>query len=404
MDSRLLWLAGGAFAIGTGSLIITGILPDLATGFGVSVDSAGLLISVFAIAYAIGSPVLSTMLGTVDRKLVLIGAMVVFGLANLGAALATGFQGAMIARIVMAFAAGVYMPAANAVAVALAQPERRARAIAMVTGGMTVSLILGVPLGTFVVGFGGWHLAFLLVTLFSALALVGLVVKLPSGLPRGANSLQERLDVARRPDVLLALATTMLWTTGAFTLYTYIAPFLSAHAGITGAWLSAALVVSGIGAALGNQFGGIASDRFGPERTLMVVLGVLAAALVAASLVAVMLPASVALFVIPVILLIWSGAGWAGHPSQMSRLAAMAPDAAVVALSLNASALYVGIAAGSALGQQTLRHFGTWPLGFVGAACEIAALGVLLIALRRRAPARRALEIAPIEASPEPVC
>lgn len=403
MDSRLLWLAGGAFAIGTGSLIITGILPDLATGFRVSVDSAGLLISAFAIAYAVGSPVFSTMLGSVDRKRVLIGAMVVFGLANLGAALATGFQGAMAARVVMAFAAGVYMPAANAVAVALVPPERRARAIAMVTGGMTVSLILGVPLGTAVVGLGGWHLAFLLVTLFSALALIGLVVKLPPGLPRGAASLRERLDVARRPDVLLALATTMLWTTGAFTLYTYIAPFLAAHAGIAGPWLSAVLVVSGVGAALGNQLGGIASDRYGPERTLTVVLSVLAASLLAASLVAMLLPPAIAVFVIPVVMLVWSGAGWAGHPSQMSRLAAMAPDTAVVALSLNASALYFGIAAGSALGQQTLRHFGTLPLGFVGAACEIAALGVLMIALRRRTPARRALEIARVDVRPEPV-
>jgi predicted MFS family arabinose efflux permease len=403
MDLRLLWLAGGAFAIGTGSLIITGILPQLAAGFHVSVDSAGLLISAFAIAYAIGSPLLSTLLGSVDRKRVLIGAMVVFGLANLGAALATSFQAAMVARVVMALAAGVYMPSANAVAVALVAPERRARAIALVTGGMTVSLILGVPLGTAVVGIGGWHLAFLLVTLFSVLAVIGLVAKLPSGLPRGAASLRQRLDVARRADVLLALATTMLWTTGAFALYTYIAPFLAAHAGIAGPWLSVVLIVSGVGAALGNQIGGIASDRFGPERTLKVVLTVLATSLASVSLVALLVPPATALFVIPAIMLVWSGAGWAGHPSQMSRLAAMAPDTTVVALSLNASALYFGIAAGAALGQQTLRHFGTLPLGFVGAACEIAALAVLFIALRSRAPARRDLEIAPLDARPEPV-
>jgi predicted MFS family arabinose efflux permease len=403
MDARLLWLAGGAFAIGTGSLIITGILPNLSAGLGVSIDTAGLLISIFALAYAIGSPVLSTMLGDIDRKTVLASAIAVFGLANLGAALAGDFTLVMAARVVMALAAGVYMPAANAVAVALVPAERRGRAIALVTGGMTVALILGVPLGTAVVSFGGWHLAFLIVTLFSALALIGLLAKLPAGLPRGSNTLQERLQVARRGDVLLALATTMLWTTGAFTLYTYVAPFLAAHAGITGAWLGAALVISGIGSAIGNQLGGIASDRYGPERTLLIVLAVLAAALFAASLAAVTLERSVAVFILPAILLVWSAAGWAGHPSQMSRLAAMAPDAAVVALSLNASALYFGIAAGAALGQQTLRHLGSWPLGFVGAACEIAALAVLVIAMRRRRPARRALEIAPIEAEPQPV-
>ena len=403
MDTRLLSLAGGAFAIGTGTLIVTGILPNLASGLGVSVDTAGLLISIFALAYAIGSPIFSTVLGDADRKLVLAAAMTVFGLANLGAAFASDFSVVMGARVVMALAAGVFMPAANAVAVAVSTPERRGRAIALVTGGMTVSLILGIPIGTAIVSFGGWRLAFLIVALFSALSLAGLVFKLPRGLPRGTNTLRERLQVARRGDVLLALTTTMLWTTGVFVLYTYIAPFLTHHAGIAGPWLAAALVVSGIGSAIGNQLGGIASDRFGPERTLSVVLTILAVALLAASLIAIGLPPSVAIYPIPFVLLVWSAAGWAGHPSQMSRLAAMAPDAAVVALSLNASALYFGIAAGAALGQQVMHHAGTWPLGFVGAACEIAALAVLFVAMRRRRRQPRALEIDLVIPQPRPV-
>ena len=295
MDTRLLSLAGGAFAIGTGSLIVTGILPHLASGLHVTVDTAGLLISIFALAYAVGSPILSTLLGDADRKLVLAGAMTVFGLANLGAAFAGDFWVVMGARIVMAFSAGVFMPAANAVAVAVSAPERRGRAIALVTGGMTVSLILGIPIGTAIVSSGGWHLAFLIVALFSALSLAGLLIKLPRGLPRGTNTLRERLQVAARGDVLLALATTMLWTTGAFVLYTYIAPFLTTPAGIAGPWLAATLVVSGIGSAIGNQLGGMASDRFGPERTLTVVLALLAAALLAASLIAVGLPPAAAI-------------------------------------------------------------------------------------------------------------
>src|SRR5690349_8141095 len=124
MDIRLLLLAGGAFAIGTGSLVITGILPNLAAAFGVSVDMAGLLISVFAIAYAIGSPVLSTLLGNLDRRRVLIGSLGVFTLANLLAAFSSDFGWLMLARILMALGAGVFMPAANAVAVSLAPPER----------------------------------------------------------------------------------------------------------------------------------------------------------------------------------------------------------------------------------------------------------------------------------------
>lgn len=403
MDIRLLSLAGGAFAIGTGSLIVTGILPHLASGLGVSIDTAGLLISIFALAYAIGSPILSTVLGDADRKRVLLGAMTVFGLANLGAAFASDFTVVVLARIVMALAAGVFMPAANAVAVAISPPERRGRAIALVTGGMTVSLILGIPIGTAVVGFGGWYLAFLIVAALSALSLTGLLARLPSGLPHATNTLRERLQVAGRGDVLLALGTTMFWTTGAFVLYTYIAPFLTNHAGIAGPWLAVTLVLSGIGSALGNQFGGMASDRFGPERSLSVVLTLLAASLVAASLVAVTLPPTIAVYLLPLVIMVWSGAGWAGHPAQMSRLAAMAPDAAVVALSLNASALYFGIAAGAALGQQVMRHAGTWPLGFVGAACELVALGLLFIALRRKRGTARPLEVDLVLPAPRPV-
>jgi predicted MFS family arabinose efflux permease len=114
------------------------------------------------------------------------------------------------------------------------------------------------------------------------------------------------------------------------------------------------------------------------------------------------LPPTVAIVVLPVVLMIWSGAGWAGHPSQMSRLAAMAPEAAVRSrLSLNASALYIGIAAGAALGQQVLRHGASWQLGFVGAACELGALGLLLIATqRRKAAARKAARVSEVAVAP----
>lgn len=403
MDIRLLSLAGGAFAVGTGSLIVTGILPHLATGLGVSIDTAGLLVSIFALAYAIGSPILSAVLGDADRKRVLIGAIAVFGLANLGAAFATDFTLVVLARIVMALAAGVFMPAANAVAVAISPPERRGRALAFVTGGMTVSLILGIPIGTAMVGLGGWHLAFLIVSGLSALSLAGLLAKLPAGLPHGTNTLRERLRVAGRGDVLLALGTTMLWMTGVFVLYTYIAPFLTRHAGIAGPWLAATLVLSGIGAALGNQFGGVASDRFGPERSLSVALTLLAGMLLAASLIAVALSPAAAVYLLPLVVMVWSGAGWAGNPAQMSRLAAMAPDAAVIALSLNASALYLGIAAGAALGQQVMLRAGTWPLGFVGAACEVAALALLVLAMRRRQRPPRPLEVDLVLPPPRPV-
>lgn len=384
MLAPMLWLAAAAFAIGTESFMIAGMLPELASDLGVGIETAGQLVTVFALSYALGSPILSALLGEVDRKKLLIAALGVFALSNLFAAFATNFSVLMLARIVMALSAGLFMPAANAVAVTLAGPEHRGRAIAIVTGGLTIAVALGVPIGTGVATLSDWRLPFLLVAAVAGLVLIGLCFGLPGNLPRGASTLRERFSVGRRPEVLLALATTMLWMTGAFTLYTYIAPFLATHAGISGTVLSLALVVFGVGSAIGNQIGGRATDRFGSFPTLAAVLLGLIASLGGFSVLALTPPTSTTPILAMLLLVAWGIAGWAGNPAQAARLVGLAPQTAVVALSLNASALYLGIAAGSVLGSLTLRFGALWELGLVGALCEVGALLLLWLAWRER--------------------
>lgn len=380
---QLIWLALGAFAIGTEGFMIAGILPAISTDLGTTVERSGHLVTAFAAAYAISSPILSSLLAQVSRKRLLLAALAVFALGNLAAAATSSLPVLMAARIAIGMAAGTFMPAANAVAISLVGPERRGRAIAVVTGGLTLATALGVPIGTLVAALGNWRLSFVMVAALAVLGFLGLAFGLPKELPLGSSTLAERLAVARQPRVLLALASTLVWITGAMTIYTYIAPFLAAHAGITGPALSAALVVFGVGAAIGNGLGGGLSDRFGPMRTVRLAVTGLFAIFIVTTIVAMTVPAGpVAASLFFVLIAVWGAVGWGGYPAQSARLIGLAPQAAMVTLSLNASALYFGIALGAALGSLVLSYGSLPLLGVAGAACEALALVLIVIAAR----------------------
>ncbi|QCI65475.1 MFS transporter [Phreatobacter stygius] len=381
--SQLVWLALGAFAIGTEGFMIAGILPAISTDLGTTVERSGHLVTAFAAAYAISSPILSSLLAEVARKRLLLAALAVFAVGNLAAAATSSLPVLMAARIAIGISAGVFMPTANAVAISLVGPERRGRAIAVVTGGLTLATALGVPLGTLVAALGNWRLAFVMVGGLAVLGIIGLAFGLPRELPLGSSTLAERLAVARQPRVLLALASTLMWITGAMTIYTYIAPFLAAHAGITGAVLSVALVIFGVGAAIGNGIGGRISDRFGPMRTVGLAVAGLLAIFLVTSIIALTVPAGpVAAAIFFVLIALWGAIGWGGYPAQSARLVGLAPQAAMVTLSLNASALYLGIALGAALGSLVISYGSLPMLGVAAALCEATALAFIVLAMR----------------------
>lgn len=382
MPIALYWLALGAFCIGTGSLMMAPLLPAVADEFGTAVAVAGQLVTLNALTYAISSPVLSTLLGNSDRKILLLAALGMYALAGLLAAFAQSFAQLMAAQFVLALAAGVFMPAANAVAAMLVAAEKRGRAIAIIVGGLTVSAAIGVPLASLIGSFASWRWAFVLVAVISLCSVVGVIRGLPSQLPRGTATLVERMAVARRAEVLLALSVTLFWGTGIFTFYTYIAPFLTHAVGIDAAYVPLMLFIFGVAGWIGNTIGGRLTDRGGPVRALAAGLSILAASYLAFSLLAHAGPSPVAFSVMMVALVVGSMAGWSFHPSQTARLVQLVPNNAVVALSLNASALYLGNAAGAALGGLTLSFASVADLGFTAAACELAGVAALFLAVR----------------------
>jgi predicted MFS family arabinose efflux permease len=401
--STLNWLAVAAFAIGTESYVVAGLLPSLAADLHVSVSAVGQLITVFALAYAVGSPVVAVVTARFERRRLLLGSLAVFAVFNLVAAAAKGYATLMLARVGLALAAGTFIPAASAYAVAVTPESRRGRALSIVYTGLTVATVVGVPSGILVGEHFGWRMTFVLVAGLAALAWAGLAATLSPVRSSVAVPLRERVALARRPDVASALLVTVLTLTGAFTIYAYIAPLLQETTGLGGSAVAAVLFLFGAGSAVGNLLSGWISDRVGPRRVVNAVLAMLIVLFTALSVAGTEMAVDVARWVIVPLLGLWGLIGWSFPAAQQARIVAMAPRLAPVTLSLNASAIYLGVSLGAFLGSLAVGRQATADLGFIGAACEVAALIVLVLTPRavrvgRHSPIREPADAA----APEP--
>ncbi len=398
----LYWLALGTFAIGTEGFMIAPLLPALARDLRVTVAAAGQLVTVFALTYALSSPILTALTGSLDRRRLLIAAMVAFAAANFVAWSAQGYAALMGARLLLAIAAGLYVPNANALAGALLEPARRGTALAIVNGGTTVAVALGVPLGALVGDRFGWRLNFAGVGALALIAMVGLLAGLRRDVGRGlaVAGLRERLAVARRPSVLLALLVTLLWATGAYAVYTYLALFLASATGIAGPYVGAVLFMWGVAAAIGLAAGGRFNDRYGPVPVIVAGLSTLALAFASLSASALLLSPAAALVPVLVAIAAWGVSAWAFFPAQQARLIGIAGlSLAPVVLSLNASFMFLGFSSGAAVGAATLAHAPPAALGWVGAGCVTASLLLALATTRCRdasgRPCQNAVAAAP---------
>jgi predicted MFS family arabinose efflux permease len=369
----LLWLTLGSFAIGTEGFMIAGLLPALARGLNVGLPAAGHLVTAFSLAYAIGAPVMAVLTAGLERRRLLAVAMAGFSIANLLAALAPGYAGLLAARLLLALAAASFMPAASGYAAALGGPERRGRALSMVTNGLTLAIIAGVPLGVLVGEGFGWRATFLGVAGLAALSLLGILARMPTQPPGTTASLGERLALIKRSDMLAVLATSVLTVAGTFTVYTYLGVFLADVAGIGPQELALVLLGFGLAGAAGTRLGGTTADHWGAGYTVFVGGGLTLLAYLVLSLGAALGPARALLALLPAILL-WGLASWALMSAQQARLVALAPALAAVSLSLNSSAIYLGSATGATVGALVIADGGVGRLGWVAAGFSVAAL------------------------------
>jgi len=382
MDTRLIWLALGTFAVGVEGFVIATLLPAIAADSGVTITQAGYLVFAYAIAYAVGAPVLSAFTGRFDRRPLLAVVALVFAAGALLAAVSQGYVVLLLARLIIAASAGLYAATAQAAAVTIAPPERRARAVATVVAGTTMAVALGAPIGAFLSGFAGWRGTYFAIAGVGVLTAAAIWLMLPRGIQGDRRGLGERLGVLSVPGLLPALLTILLYMAGPFAAFIYLGPVTTRLMGLDAGLLPFVMLAYGFGAALGNPLGGQLSDRIGAQATVTIaaVLNIGFLLLLGA------IPLLPQAAITPTyfgFMVAWGIAGWMFVPGQVSRVVALSPSSAPLALSLNASFLYLGTALGALVGGLVLEHLPIGELGLVAAIFPALALGVLVLSRPR---------------------
>jgi len=342
INPPLLALATGAFGIGVTEFAPMGMLPGIAADLGVSIPAAGLLISAYALGVLIGAPLMTLTTGRIPRRHLLIGLMAIFTLGNVMSALATDYTSLLIARVVTSLNHGAFFGVGALVAASVVAPDKRAGAVAAMFMGLTLATIGGVPLATWFGELLGWRQAFWGISGLGVLTMAALWFALPNvALPPSDGVLAE-LRVLGRGPVLAALALTVVGSGAMFTVFTYIAPILTRETQASTLFVTAMLVLFGIGLTLGNLWGGKAADR-SIDRTLIASLSVLIVVLLAFTvLMRWPLPAAVAI-------LVWGIASFALVPPLQMRVMEAAKDAPNLASAVNIGAFNLGNAVGAAL-------------------------------------------------------
>lgn len=382
INPPLVALSIGAFGIGVTEFAPMGMLPGIAADLGVSIPTAGLLVSAYALGVLIGAPLMTLTTGKIPRRYLLIGLMAIFTLGNLMSAMATSYESLLIARVVTSLNHGAFFGIGSIVAASVVPPEKRAGAVAAMFMGLTLATIGGVPLASWFGEMMGWRTAFWGIAGLGFVAMASLWFALPNlPLPESDGVLAEIKVLARGP-VLAALALTVVGSGAMFTVFTYIAPILHSETHASTTFITAMLVLFGIGLTLGNMWGGKAADR-SVDRTLIVSLAVLIVVLLAFSvLMRWPLPTAVAI-------LIWGAASFALVPPLQMRVMEAAKDAPNLASAVNIGAFNFGNAIGAALGGAVINAGLGYPaISLAGAV--MAGLGLLMVlgfAWRSRAAA-----------------
>jgi predicted MFS family arabinose efflux permease len=367
----------GNLAIGTGVMIVAGVLNELAADLSVPPPLAGQLISVAAIVMAVGAPIAAATTSRIDRRTLLACALAWYAIGLIASALATTFAQLLLIRTVTVISAAIFTPQAAATAALVSPPETRGRAMAFTFLGWSIASVIGVPIGSFLSGMFGWRAAFVVTGALAAVGTAAIFLTLPAGLRVERLSLQSWLGVARHPLLSRVLMVTVLSASGQFAVFAFIGPYLAWLVSADANGRALALALIGAAGVLGNVLVARRIDRIGADRatlfTLILVLVGIAA-----------LPAGrYSLPLAAVALIAWGLGLFALNSSQQVRLATLAPPLASASIALNTSSIYLGQAIGTAGGGLIYARLGVDTLSWFGAAFLILAL-VLSTSISRR--------------------
>lgn len=389
MDKRLLILAGGMFALGTDSFVVAGVLGQVGASLGVSVALAGQMVTIYALSYALLSPVIAAAAAHWPRKRLLLAGLAVFVLGNVLTAIAPNIEIVLASRLLAGLGAAMFSPTATATGASLVPPEQRGRALAIVIAGLSSATALGAPLGTFIGGLFDWRATMWFVSVLGLAAAIGVAWLMPDVANPPAISLARRLAPLADSRVVLTLLTTWLVYAGLFLVYTYIGASFDRATGGNASVLAGLLLLWGVAATVGNLLAGRLTDRLGSRRIINI-------AIAAAAVDFALLPwTSASLATAIPALIVWGLCGWGLVVPQQHRLINITPSAAPLLLGLNSAALYVGVSMSGLLGALAITRFSAHSLGLVGAVFIAAALLVAELAYQRIAKASGATQETP---------
>jgi len=367
----LLALAIGAFAIGTTEFSPMGLLPNIANDLGVSIPSAGMLITGYALGVMLGAPIMTLWLGGFARRNALILLMAIFTIGNLIAAFAPNYMSLMGARLITSLNHGAFFGIGSVVAASVVPANKQASAVASMFMGLTIANIGGAPLATWIGQNIGWRMSFLGISALGLITMVALWKALPVGSVGQKPNVKMELKVLTRLPVILALLTTVFGASAMFTLYTYIAPSLVQFTHASPTFITIMLVLIGIGFSIGNHFGGKFAD-LSLDKTLIGFLALLIGLMLIFPILAqTQLGAAIGL-------VIWGAAAFAIVPPLQMRVMAVAHEASGLASSVNVGAFNLGNAIGAAAGGAVLSiGLNYTAVSMIGAL--LAGVGLILV-------------------------
>jgi MFS transporter, DHA1 family, inner membrane transport protein len=380
----LMALAIGAFGIGVTEFSPMGMLPVIANDLGVSIPTAGMLISAYAFGVLIGAPVMTLLFANMPRRRLLVLSMGIFTIGNLISALADSYSALMIGRIITSFNHGVFFGVGAVVATQLVPPNQRAGAVAAMFSGLTIATIGGVPLASFVGTTFGWRNAFFGIAAIGLVAMVALRVSLPPLVNQEKANIRNELTVLSRGPVLAALLLTVVGASSMFTVFTYIVPILQQETHASTTFVTAMLVLYGVGLAVGNILGGRYADRS--------LFGTLIVSLIAVILLLIIFAATMSssIIVVPLVFL-WGIASFAVVPPLQSLVVHEASEAPNLASAMNIGAFNLGNAVGAVLGGGVISAgLGLPSVALAGAGT--ALLGLFMVLVLKRSPSNQGNE------------
>jgi DHA1 family putative efflux transporter-like MFS transporter len=333
-----------SFFVGTSQFVIVGILDKVAASVGVSVSVAGQLISVFAVANAIGTPIVMVATAKMDRRKRLLLALAIILLGIVSTVALPGFGFLMVSYVVLGVGTGVFVVTAYAIAANLAPARRQGRAMSNVSLGFSASLVFGVPIGRAVAAAYDWKGIFWGIGFFTLLGIFAVARTIPSAASEAPVPLGKQFALLKNPKIAFALGVTFFVFIGYSVMNTYITPFLTSVMALSEREVSVILFALGIASLIGSKLGGFLSDRIGTARTLVGDMVVHAFVLALLSIVA-----RSTVVAIP-LLMLWAIAAWTFGPTQNFNLLSLAPEASGIVLSLNSSFVQIGFAVGAAIG------------------------------------------------------